>query len=207
MITNEIIKSLSEYATPELCDGMEEKQYRIMDSRIRRQVTKEKIVGTAFTVRVPCQGGGLVPDAIMEAKEGDIIVIDAAGYSNRAVWGDYRSLCAKAKGIAGVVIDGAFRDINECEEIGFPIFAINATPRGGRKEAEGEMNKTIKCGDVYVNPGDLIVADSNGILVISPEDAKGIMAKSDKKRKAEQATIRRMKEIEEIIPRVQMDLL
>ena len=64
MITNEIIKSLSEYATPELCDGMEEKQYRIMDSRIRRQVTKEKIVGTAFTVRVPCQGGGLVPDAI-----------------------------------------------------------------------------------------------------------------------------------------------
>lgn len=207
VIDNDILKKLSAYSTPELCDGAGVGNYRTMAARIKRAVTDEKIAGTAFTVYVPFGGGGIVPDAIMAANEGDVIVISIEKPMNRAVWGDHRSLCASMKGIKGAVIDGAFRDIEGCVEVGFPIFAVDVTPGGGGKTREGNLNVPIICGDIEVCPGDYIIGDENGIIVIKPHEAEEILKNAELKKKAEAATIKKIKETGEIIPRISMDLV
>ncbi len=206
MTEQEILKKLSNYSTPELCDGAGPDGYRTMAFRIQRQITDEKIVGTAFTVQVPYGGGGIVPDAILAANKGDVLVIAAENSGNAALWGDHRSLCALRKGLAGVVIDGAYRDLEGCAKAGFPIFATNITPGGGGKKPEGALNVPVVCGDIEVHPGDYIVGDENGVIVIRPEEAEVIMERADRKMRAEAATIRKMEETGEILPRVLMEL-
>lgn len=206
MTEQEILKRLSNYSTPELCDGAEPEGYRAMASRIQRQITDKKIVGTAFPVQVPYGSSGIVPDAILAARKGDILVIAAEDSRNGALWGDHRSLCALKKGLAGVVIDGAYRDFEGCSKAGFPIFATNRTPGSGKKTPEGELNVPVICGDIVVCPGDYIVGDENGVIVIRPEEAEAVMERADKKMKAEAATIKKMEETGEILPRVLMEL-
>ncbi len=204
MTQQEILEHLSTYSTPELCDGAGAGEYRTMDYHIRRMVTEKRIIGRAYTVEVPEGISGIVPDAILEAKPGDILVIAAKGYTAGSFWGDHRSICATMKGIQGVVIDGAFRDIAGCEEAGVPIFARNVTPGSAGKAAEGTLNVPVVCGGIRVYPGDYLVGDENGIIVIRPEEAEKIMEKADEKKAAEEATICKMKATGEIIPRVQM---
>ena len=124
------------------------------------------------------------------------------GFGTGSYWGDHRSICANLKGLEGIVIDGAFRDLEGCREADFPIFARNVTPGSAGKSREGELNVPVICGGVEVCPGDLIIGDCNGVLVIKPKDAEWIMEKADAKIKAEQYTIQRMKETGEILPRV-----
>lgn len=106
------------------------------------------------------------------------------------------------KGLEGVVIDGAFRDLDGCVEADFPIFARNVTPGSAGKAREEELNVPVICGGVKVRPGDFIIGDCNGVLVIRPEDAEEIMAKATEKIQAEEYTIQRMRETGEILPRV-----
>lgn len=196
----EIITRLRNYTTSELCDGVVD--YHTMDYHIRRQVTTKKIVGPAFTINPPKGISGIIPDAILEAEEGDVLVVAGQGFCAGSYWGDHRSICANMKGLEGIVIDGAFRDLDGCREADFPIFARNVTPGSAGKAREGELNVPVICGGVEVHPGDLIIGDCNGVLVIKPEDAEWIMAKADEKINAENHTIQKMKETGEILPRV-----
>lgn len=196
----DLIERIRQYSTTELCDGMPEK--RVMEYTISERVTTKKIVGTAYTVESPAGVGGLVPDAILAAGEGDVLVVDAKGWCKSAVWGDQRSLCAVMKKMEGIVIDGAFRDIEGCEEVGFPVFAKALVPNSGKPVAEGSMQTEITCGGQVVRPGDIIVGDRNGVIVIRPEDAEGILERTAAKVAAERATIERMKRTGEILPRV-----
>lgn len=95
--------------------------------------------------------------------------------------GDHRSLTAKLLGLEGVVIDGAFRDIDENEEIGFPIYAKSVTCCSSTKNSHGEINIPISCGGVAVNPGDIIVGDRNGVCVVPPLFAEEIIENARKK--------------------------
>ena len=196
----EIIARLRNYTTSELCDGVGD--YHTMDYHIRRQVSDRKIVGPAFTIYPPKGISGIIPDAILQAEPGDVLVVAGQGFGTGSYWGDHRSICANLKGLEGIVIDGAFRDLEGCREADFPIFARNVTPGSAGKSREGELNVPVICGGVEVCPGDLIIGDCNGVLVIKPKDAEWIMEKADAKIKAEQYTIQRMKETGEILPRV-----
>lgn len=196
----EMIARLRNYTTSELCDGAV--NYHTMDYHIRRQVSDKKIVGPAFTINPPKGISGIIPDAILEAESGDVLVVAGQGFGAGSYWGDHRSICANMKGLEGIVIDGAFRDLDGCRESAFPIFARNVTPGSAGKAREGELNVPIICGGVEVYPGDLIIGDCNGVLVIKPEDAEWIMEKADEKINAEQYTIQRMKETGEILPRI-----
>ena len=142
---------------------------------------------------------------ILEMKKGDVMVIAGKGYCNGSYWGDHRSICAAMKEAEGVVIDGAFRDLQGCREAGFPIFARAVTPGSAGKERLGELNVPVICGGVEVCPGDIIVGDCNGVLVLKPEEAEGAMERARKKIQAEERTIQRMKETGEILPRVIME--
>lgn len=198
-----IVEELRQFTTSELCDGAVE--YHTMDYHIKRRVSDKKIVGPAFTVNPPKGVSGIIPDAILAMNPGEVMVVAGKECCNHSYWGDHRSICASLKGLEGVVIDGAFRDLEGCQEVDFPIFARSVTPGSCKKEAEGEMNVPIVCGGVEVCPGDLIVGDCNGIIVIKPEDAEAVMEHARKKINAQNAVIEKMKRTGEILPRVKMN--
>ena len=104
--------------------------------------------------------------AITQAEPGQIIVVDGGGLEDIALWGELMSLAAQARGIAGLVIDGAVRDAAEMQAIGFPVYARAVTPRGPFKSIRGETDVPISCGGVSVLPGDWIVGDREGVVVI-----------------------------------------
>ena len=116
----ELIERLRVFTTPELCDGAG--LYRI-----KPWIGRTKIVGPAVTVDVPSGEGDIVADAILELQEGDVLVVAGKGNCDCSYWGDHRSICAGLMKAEGVVIDGAFRDLEGCEELGFPIYAKGLT--------------------------------------------------------------------------------
>lgn len=198
-----IIEQLREFTTSELCDGAID--YHTMDYHIKRRVSDKKIVGPAFTVNPPKGVSGIIPDAILAMNPGEVMVVAGKECCNHSYWGDHRSICASVKGLEGVVIDGAFRDLEGCMEVGFPIFARSVTPGSCAKAAEGELNVPILCGGVEVCPGDLIVGDCNGIIVIKPEEAELVMERARKKIAAQNAVIERMRQTGEVLPRVKIN--
>lgn len=198
-----IIEQLREFTTSELCDGAID--YHTMDYHIKRRVSDKKIVGPAFTVNPPKGVSGIIPDAILAMNPGEVMVVAGKECCNHSYWGDHRSICASMKGLEGVVIDGAFRDLEGCMEVGFPIFARSVTPGSCAKAAEGELNVPILCGGVEVCPGDLIVGDCNGIIVIKPEESELVMERARKKIAAQNAVIERMRQTGEILPRVKIN--
>lgn len=198
-----IIEQLREFTTSELCDGAID--YHTMDYHIKRRVSDKKIVGPAFTVNPPKGVSGIIPDAILAMNPGEVMVVAGKECCNHSYWGDHRSICASMKGLEGVVIDGAFRDLEGCMEVGFPIFARSVTPGSCAKAAEGELNVPILCGGVEVCPGDLIVGDCNGIIVIKPEEAELVMERARKKIAAQNAVIERMRQTGEILTRVKIN--
>lgn len=197
--TDRLVEGLRGFSTPKLCDGTE--LYHSMDWRIKPWVG-ERICGPAVTVDVPGGEGGLVAEAILELHRGDVLVVAGKGHCDCSYWGDHRSICAAMKGAEGVVIDGAFRDVEGCEKAGFPIFAKGLTCGTAQKSGAGAINVPISCGGAIVNPGDIIVGDRNGVVVIRQSEAEAIMARAAKRRVRQEAVIKRMKETGEVIPRI-----
>lgn len=198
--SKELLDRLGRFTTSELCDGA---GYNTsMDCRIRCQTGQTKIVGPAYTVDVPSGEGALIADGILELQEGDVMVIAGKGNGCCSYWGDHRSLCASMMKAAGVIIDGAFRDYEECREIGLPIFAMGTTCASAAKTGKGHLNIPVVCGGIKVNPGDLVVADATGICVFSPEEAEDIMKRALEKRRAQEQVIEEMKRTGAVIPKI-----
>jgi len=196
----ELIRQLREFSTPELCDGCTER--RVMDHHIKPRISEQKIIGPALTVDVPADDGGFIPTAIEALEEGQVLVIAGKAFPGSSYWGDHRSLCAQMKGAAGVVIDGLFRDLEGCREIGLPLYARGVIPCSAQKKNQGRLNVPVLCGGVEVRPGDLIVGDCNGVLVLRPEEVPAVLEKTRKKVAAQAYTIQKMKDTNTVIPRV-----
>lgn len=130
----------------------------------------KKIVGRAVTVRTMDGDWAKPVEAIDVAREGDVIVIDAGG-GYTAVWGELASWSCMMKGINGVVVDGAIRDIDDIIRCGFPVAARNFVPNAGEPKGYGEIGVEIVCGGQKVRPGDWIIADQSGIVVVPKERA------------------------------------
>ncbi len=140
-----------------------------------------KIAGRAVTVRLPDGENGAVLEAIRAASEGDILVIDAKGNTNRAVAGDFVISLAKGIGVQGFVVDGVIRDIAAIRELDFPVFALGTTVAAGNKNGGGKVNGPIAIGGVTVQPGDYIIGDIDGVIVVPQEDAERIVAAAEAK--------------------------
>lgn len=149
-------------------------------------VGKGYLVGPAFTVKVP-QGDNLMFHAAMDlAKPGDVIVIDAGGFTDRAIFGELMATYCKSRGIAGIVCDGAIRDKDELAEMeNFPVYAISATPNGPYKNGPGEINVSVVIGDKIVNPGDIVIGDGDGVLFVKPEEAEALVVATEAVEKKE----------------------
>ncbi|MEA5083652.1 MAG: RraA family protein [Lachnospiraceae bacterium] len=187
-VSAELLTEIATFSTTELCDGAT--VFNAMDYEIKPRTSNKKIVGPAITVKVPIGASVAAMKAIEIAQAGDIIVIDGHGCCNNALWGDMRSYMASLKNINGVVIDGAFRDIDENEDLDFPVFAKGLCCGAASKNESGEINVPISCGGVIVNPGDIIVGDRNGVVVVRPDEAKEIMKNALDKRSSEEEKIK-----------------
>lgn len=143
-----------------------------------RPMNKAKLLGTAFTVKVP-EGDNLMFHKAMDmAQPGDVIVIDAGGDEKRAIFGALMINYCKVRGLAGVIVDGAIRDAAELSKMDFPVYARAITPNGPYKNGPGEIGTTIAFGGKVICPGDIIIGDADGIIVVKPEDAEFLAKKA-----------------------------
>ena len=164
----------------------------VMSSNIK-PVFKAKTVGQALTVQL--SKGDLVDPlkALEMGQPGDLIVVDAGGDTETSVCGGLMGGLAKNRGIRGMIVDGAGRDIDELEDIGWPIWTRAIVPRGthtmfsSRKE-ELSINVPIACGGITVNPGDFVIADTIGVTVVPLQKAEEILALAKEQAAREQKT-------------------
>jgi 4-hydroxy-4-methyl-2-oxoglutarate aldolase len=135
------------------------------------------IAGPAVTVSIPAGGINMVKLGIEQARAGDILVVSAQGDTAYAMVGGNIAMGMQARGIRGFVIDGAIRDVSELRDLGFPTFARGiATAAADLGGPRGEVNVPIACGSVVVNPGDIVVADEDGIVVVPMSIAEEVVA-------------------------------
>jgi len=144
-----------------------------------------KIVGRAVTMKIKPVGlekpkQHLGTAAIVAAQPGDVIVVDNGGRPDSSCWGGLLSLAAKAKEISGIVIDGACRDIDESRDIGFPVYARAVIPMTARNRVMQEsFNQEIQFAGVQVHPGDLIIADGSGVVVIPRDKEEEVVKEAE----------------------------
>lgn len=170
----ELVKQFEGMPVANIDDNMN--RTAAIDSAIKPIGYKGQMVGTAFTIKV-AQGDNLMLHAAMDlAKPGDIIVIDAGGFTERAIFGELMATYMCKRGIKGVICDGVIRDYGGLAELkGFNVYARGAVPNGPYKNGPGEINTVITCGGQVVYPGDIVVADDDGVLFIRPKDAETLI--------------------------------
>jgi 4-hydroxy-4-methyl-2-oxoglutarate aldolase len=149
-----------------------------MDPAIKPLKEEYKVAGRAFTVKMPVGDNLSVLRAIREAQPGDVLVIDAKGDTYRAIAGDFIVGLAQTLGIKGIVVDGVVRDIVGIKDLNFPVFCKGTTVAASGKAGWGEINVPISCGGTTVHPGDIIVGDADGIVVIPQANAEEVLKKS-----------------------------
>ncbi len=133
-----------------------------------------KSIGKATTVKTSANDWGTVIKGIYEAEKGDVLVISSDN-DNTAVWGELASTAANLQGISGTVISGASRDSAGIKNLGYPVFSRNVVPNAGNPLAEGEINIRIECGNVSINPGDIIMGDECGVICVPEEIALDVL--------------------------------
>lgn len=183
-----MVDQFKQFSTANIADNMN--RCFCLDSSIKKINSKPlKMVGTAFTIKTKVGDNLMVHKSLDLAKPGDIVVIDAEGDTQHAILGEIMVREAMACKLAGFLIDGAIRDSAELRELDFPVFARGATPRGPFKDGPGEINVPISCGGVVINPGDIIVGDDDGVVIVTPQYAQEISEKTQLKLDKEQKTI------------------
>lgn len=169
-----------------------------MDSGIKSMVKGKIAAGPAFTVR--CFPGSIstVHKALLEAKPGDVLVIDGASDNHGALLGELMALQCKVNGFAGVVVDGCVRDYQGLNELGFPVFARHLTPCVGTNRRLGELQVDISCGGITVHPGDWIMADDDGVVVIPADQLEETVKGAEAVEIHEQEIAQRIKNGEQL---------
>ena len=145
-----------------------------------------KMVGRAVTVQTIAGDWAKPVEAIDIARKNEVIVINNDGATHVAPWGELATLSCVKKGISGVVIDGAVRDVDDIRIMKFPLFAKAVVPNAGEPKGFGEINAEIQCGGQYVRPGDWIIGDESGVVVIPAERAYEIARRALEVRKNEE---------------------
>lgn len=186
--TKELVERLKTFTTPELCDGLG--LFHAMHHSVKPLFGEGVVAGPAVTVDLPTGESKLVPDVIEKLAPGDVLVIAARGNCESASWGDFRSHLAARKRAAAVVIDGAARDLRGMREVGLPVFARGLCPGAAQKTGQGAYNVPVSCAGVVVQPGDIVVGDENGVIVMHPEEAEAAMSRALQKRNRESEQIR-----------------
>jgi RraA family protein len=173
------------------------------------------LLGTAFTVKV-AQGDNLMFHKAMDlAKPGDVIVIDAGGFVDRAILGELMLSYCMVKGINGVIVDGSIRDCEQIGEMDISVYAKGVSPNGPYKNGPGEIGTVISFAGQVVHPGDIVVGDQDGIVFIRPSEAKRLAEQVEKVEEKEQKILKDIFEnhsydrpwVDEILTQINCEIL
>jgi regulator of RNase E activity RraA len=173
----ELVRALGQFDTPSISDLMN--RLYTMSAEIRALTSpSDRIAGPACTVKVYPGDNLMVHKSLDVAQPGDVIVVDTGLSGETAALGDLVSTKAKHRGVAGFVVDGMIRDLPGIRELGdFPVFARGVTPLGPMHRGPGEINHPVSVGGIVVFPGDVIVGDQNGIVVVRKELAAELVSR------------------------------
>ena len=184
----ELKTRLGQLDTACICDAS--KTFRVMDPGIKPVSPGTKMIGVAHTVH--CRGDFLsVIKALEEAGEDEILVIDAEG-DKIAFAGEMFATEARRKNLAGIVIDGGCRDVNQIRKIRFPVYARYQTPMAGGASKIFRTQIPVQCGGVSVSPEDIIFGDDDGIVVMNEKEITSILAVAESIQKIENAVMEKM---------------
>lgn len=161
-----------------------------MNGSIKR-MNNHNMLGTAFTVKVPLGDNLLFHTALDLAKPGDILIVDGGGCCDRSLAGEIMLTYAAIKGIAGIVVDGALRDLEGIKRCGIPVYCKAITPQGPFRNGPGEINVPVCCGGVAVLPGDIVVGDADGVVIVRREDAPYIIEAAENKLASEEKLLQK----------------
>src|SRR2546426_4389750 len=185
MAEDSLIGRLGKLDTCAVSDALDRLSLKGASFGVRPLWPCPRIVGRAVTVKIKPAGlekpkQHLGSAAIQAARAGDIIVIDSGGRPDVSAWGGLLSLASKTKGLSGVVIDGACRDIDESQEVGFPVFARAVVPMTARgRVVQDSFNQEIQFAGVQVHPGDLVIADGSGVVFIPREKEQEVIKEAE----------------------------
>jgi RraA family protein len=152
------------------------------------------MAGTAVTIRTRPGDNLAIHRAFDFCRPGDVMVVDGGGDLTQALMGDIMASYAESIGVAGLVIDGAIRDVGALRQRHFPVYARGVTHRGPYKNGPGEINVPVVVGGMVVNPGDIVVGDEDGVLAIPQAAAAEVLAKARKQEEREAAALRAIAE-------------
>ena len=168
----ELLTAFRKVSSPNVADAMQKRG--VISGLVPRMTHGAKLVGPALTVRTADGDWAKPVEAIDRAKPGDVIVIDVGG-GPTAVWGELAANSALVRGVAGVVVDGAVRDVDAIIDLGFPCFSRHVAPHAGEPKGHGEIGGEIEIGGQTVHSGDWVVGDESGLVVV-PRDVAVEMA-------------------------------
>jgi 4-hydroxy-4-methyl-2-oxoglutarate aldolase len=174
-----IVRQASEFQAAILADVAGRRG--TVNGRIRALAPTMKVAGPAFTIEVRPGDNLMIHAAMAMAKPGDVLVIDGKADLTCALMGTIMMLGCKVSGLGGVVIDGAVRDSLELMELGFPVFAAGTNPNGPTKFVPGRINWPISVGGIACHPGDLVVGDADGVVIVEREKAESLLPLARKK--------------------------
>jgi regulator of RNase E activity RraA len=160
-LSRDILDGFNGLAASQVGDAMNREQ--IMAAAIKPIAVGTRICGQARTVNAMAGDNGIIHAAIPYARPGEILVVNGMGVEDVAIWGEVMTHAAQKQGIAGIVLDGAVRDVAEMREMGFPVFCRAVVPRGPHKGFGGTIDGAISCAGVAVSPGDLVIGDDDGV--------------------------------------------
>jgi len=198
-VSPDVVSKASQFAASILADVAGRRG--ALDGRIAPVAPEMRLCGPAFTIEVRAGDNLMIHAAMTIAKPGDILVIDGKADRSCALMGSIMINACKALKLGGVVIDAAVRDTLELRELGFPVFAVGANPNGPTKFVPGRMNWPVSCGGIAVNPGDLIVGDADGVVVVEREKAASLLDAAAKKVADEISRIAGIKQGKDLRPK------
>ena len=179
----EALERLSRFPAAIIGDGMRARG--IMQFGIKPLHRDSRICGPAITVESQAADNLMIHAGLRLAQQGDVLVVSTHGDLTAGVWGELTTRMAIRKRLGGIVIDGMVRDSSELIASGFPVFCRGVCPRGGGKEGPGQVNLPISCGGVPVKPGDVIVGDADGVVVVPGEFIEEAIEGAQKKTEIE----------------------
>lgn len=184
-VSQDIIERFKTLPTANISDSMN----RIVGGGTRiRPMGRAAMTGTALAVKTAPGDNLMVHKAISMAKPGEIIVIDAGGDVTNSILGERMVTVAHERGVAGLIINGAVRDLETLKVHDMPVFAAGVTHRGPYRKGPGEINYPIAIDGMVIESGDVIVADEDGFLCIPFRDAEKVCAAAEKKAEQERTT-------------------
>ena len=153
-----------------------------------------KILGRALTVRSHPGDNLMLHIAVSIAQTGDVLVVTCDGFLEAGIWGEIITVAAQVRGIRGVVTDGAVRDTPQIAKLGFPVFSRGISIKGTTKRQKGELNKPIVIAGALVHPGDFVIGDADGVVIVPAAEVDAAIAKAHEIQKREAGIMAKLKQ-------------